>query len=182
MRTLKDWIKTIDAFLNNKDNPTGVTAEQAGAYDKPTIDKMLQEKMTVRDSPVSFFGHGTNEVVEIVPGPGAPMLNGSYPYILDGIKGSFNNYVLDNPGQAGVYNLYLDVSSGKGELITDINFRSETTSMAWLGIINWDGTQPTSHTVKTFIKLGIYRLATGKQGSSIPVAGGAPNTEGTFPW
>lgn len=182
MKTLRDWIAKIDAFLNNKNNPTNVTAEQAGAYDKATIDRLVSEKMSVRDSPVSFFGQGTAEVVDIVPGAGAPMLNSSYPFILNGIRGIIAPGLLEGYSAAGRYNVYLDVSSGKGVITSNINYVPESNTLAWLGFVDWDGTKPTARTVKTFIKLGLYRLAIGKQGSSIPVASGAPNTEGTFPW
>lgn len=57
MTTLLDFLKTnVIGFINRRDNPNQVTADQAGGYTKEATDNLLKGKIPVGILPIYAYG------------------------------------------------------------------------------------------------------------------------------
>lgn len=64
MTTLIDFLKnTVVGFINRRDNPNQVTAEQAGGYSKDDTDDLLSTRLPVGLLPI--YAYGTSDSTPI---------------------------------------------------------------------------------------------------------------------
>ena len=89
---LIDWLKSFQTFVDRRDNPTQVTAEQAGTYTKDQIAAMIAAKTDLSDIPISVFGVLGSDTVPIVAttSPVGLRVNGSLPYVFSARRGDVN--------------------------------------------------------------------------------------------
>lgn len=175
-------------FINNKNNPTGVTAAQAGTYTQQEILNMLATKADVAALPIAYWGQSLDFVV-------APTITGTtltfsqdIPVLIAGISQlmtqrtiAFANWNTLN--YTTVY-IYLEYVGGTVAYTTYGAWQNESASRIWLGSVTKSGGvwSFAAGNFSSVIMLGGMRLSKTKKGSAIPVSTGNPNTTGTYLW
>lgn len=179
---LIDWLKSFQTFVDRRDNPTQVTAEQAGTYTKDQIAAMIAAKTDLSDIPISVFGVLGSDTVPIVAttSPVGLRVNGSLPYVFSARRGDLNGKTIPIT-QSGVNYIYLGIVNGNVDFLVKSAPVPEALDLAYIGTATLNGSTVLA-ALKPFIRLSKYRLAVVKQGSSIPVSTGLPTDAGTFPW
>lgn len=176
---LIDWLRSFQTFVDRRDNPTQVTAEQAGTYTKDQIAAMVAAKTDLTDIPISVLGVLGSDTLPVFPSANSFSFNGPTPYIFSGKRGDLNGKSCALT--LGLNYIYLSVVNGEVTVVSKTAPVPETLDLAFIGTANVVGVTPVL-ALKPFIRLSKYRLAVVKQGSSIPVSSGLPTDAGTFPW
>lgn len=180
--TLSAWVGEMIAFIRNKNNPTGVTADQAGTYTKEQITAMAAGKLDLVDFPIAYWGSSLSFVINTTSTGYKFWIQTAVPAILGGVRATLPATELDIPAGAGTRFLYLKATNGALSYFFSATFQAESSTLMYLGSVVVDGSNVTSKSIGPVVALGGKRLAIVKQGSSIPVTSGGPNETGTFPW
>lgn len=174
--TVMDFINT---FVANTNNPTGVTAAQAGTYSRSELDNLLAKKMSYGDVPISYWGQSLDFPINInMSGPVLSIAT-QVPSLLAGIRTVLSTMSTSIGVGNGVKNyIYLTVNNGR--LIYNITQTetAESSTVMYLATITGNGTTGVVTDGTPVIQIAGKRLSKTRRGNAIP----ASDNTGALSW
>jgi hypothetical protein len=186
-KNLASLIKPFMDFINNKNNPTGVTAAQAGTYTQQEILNMLATKADVAALPIAYWGQSLDFVVSPTVNGTVLGINQVIPSLVGGVAQTMPatdvDFTVVQSAGAVVVHVYLEALGGVLRYVPYSNWMNESPSRIWLGTLTKSGsTWSYGQTFTSVVMLGGYRLSKTRKGSSIPVSTGEPTGAGVYLW
>lgn len=175
VQSLKSILRTLTSFIssvvNSTDNPTNVTAAQAGAYTKGEVDTLLTAKLSTTALPLAVFGDGTAGNVLNVVVNAKTITIPTTKALLGGIAGSVGgsmNFVGITPGTA-VY-ISLEVQGGQLVLVRNDRPVVESGIIMAIGKVNVTASNVNIEGFQTVVRIAGYRLSRTRAPNSIPIS------------
>lgn len=161
----------INTFVANTNNPTGVTAAQAGTYTRDELDNLLAKKMAYSDVPIAYWGQALDFPINLSMSGSTLSIATQVPALLAGVRTVLSTLSTTVPVTSGAKNyLYLTVNNGR--LIYNITATetAESSTMMYLATITGNGTTGTITDGTAVIQIGGKRLSNTRRGNAIPVS------------
>ena len=169
----------ITSFVNNTNNPTGVTAAQIGAYTKSEIDTLLAAKLGLGDTPISYWGQSLSTPVQVQVIGTMLSISTPMPALLGGVRAVVMPQDLNVSGLNGqVTYIYLIATNGQLVYAATINPVPDDNVTMYLGKTTGKGADAALTELAPVIRLGNCRLSNTRRGSAIPVS----DANGNISW
>lgn len=169
----------ITSFVNNTNNPTGVTAAQIGAYTKSEIDTLMAAKLGLGDTPLSYWGQSLSTSLNVTMTPGMININTPMPALLGGVRMVMPPQGLNVAVMNGqVTYLYLIASNGMLTYAATSSQVPDDNVTMYLGKTTGNGASAVLNEIAPVIRLGNYRLSNTRRGSAIPIS----DANGNISW
>lgn len=169
LRTLTSFINTV---VNSTDNPTNVTAAQAGAYTKGEVDTLLTAKLSTTALPLAVFGDGTVGGVLNVSVNARTLTVPTTKALLGGVAGTVGG-VLNFTGLPVNTVRYVSLEMQGGNLVLQLNDRPvvESNIIMAIGTVKVTGVSSISFTgFEMVVRIAGYRLSRTRAPNSIPIS------------
>lgn len=175
VQSLKAILTTLTTFItnfvNNPNNPTGVTAAQIGAYTKGEIDALVQAKLGLGDTPISYWGQSLSTAVNVNITGSMLSINTPMPALLGGARAVMPPYDLNVSLANGVVTyIYLVASNGQLSYAGTTSPIPDDNVTMYIGRTTGNGATAVINEMMPVIRVGNYRLSNTRRGSAIPVS------------
>lgn len=157
----------INTFVATTNNPTGVTAAQAGTYTKTELDNLLAKKMAYGDIPIAYWGQSLDYLISLSTANGNLTIGAGVPALLAGVRQVMGAATIAMPATGGAPNyLYLTVSNGVLAYSLRATQSAESSTLMYLATVSTLGVGDWS----PVIQIGGKRLSKTRKGNAIPVS------------
>lgn len=169
--TLKLLVGFINGFVNNKNNPTGVTAAQINAYTKTEVNNLLSDKLKRDAVPIAYWGNSLSFNPGVSVTGGTLKIANRVPVMMAGFHAIMEPANLTIPtAVAATVNVYLKLNAGVFTYVTDVQALQESPSLMYLGRTTGNGTAATLTDLTPVIQIAGYRLSNKRRGNAIPIS------------
>lgn len=177
VQSLKAILGTLTSFIANYiNNPPPVTAAQLGVYTQAEIDKLLQSKLGLGDTPISYWGQSMGDAVNMSITGTVLRFNTPMPALLGGARAVLPVDTLNVSAVNGTATyVYLIASNGQLMYAGSATVIPEDSVSMYIGKTVGNGTTAVLTDFKPVIRMGSYRLSNSRRGSAIPVSDASGN-------
>lgn len=172
---LKNLTAFIAGFVDNKNNPTGVTAEQLGVYTKDEVNKLLASKLKIADVPISYWGESMDvqPAFNVTTG-GFLHITDPVPVMLGGVRTILEPVDMSPSVAPGVTSyLTVEASAGKVRYRMSTTVPVESSAVMYIGRFIGITTTVSVEGMTPVIRIANYRLSNTRRGSAIPITDGS---------
>lgn len=174
----------VDAHIANHSNPHGLQPADINAYDKAEVDALLSGYMVNGGNfPISSYGTSTvdQNVGAVVNAGSNSVTIPAQQVIMTGRLFELAQTTVTLTANA-ISELYVQLVNGTPQysvlLSTDAQLAESDTTM-YIGSAE---TVNNTNTIRSVVRLGLYRISTTAVGSAIPVSNGYPAQAGSLAW
>lgn len=178
VQSLKAILKTLTTFMtsfvNNTNNPTGVTAAQIDCYTKNEVDNLVNSKLTIADVPITYWGQSLSDVIPVQVLGAVVDIPFTVPAMLGGVKVIMPPSMLNfNPANNVVTYIYLVANNGVLSYTATTTVMPENNVVMYLGSVKGNGAGGVLFDMTPVIRIASARLSNKRRGSAIPVTDSA---------
>ena len=168
---LKSMVDFIAEFVNNKNNPTGVTAAQVNAYTKTEINNLLADKLKRDAVPIAYWGNSLSFNPGVQAVGNQLKINNQVPVLMAGYHAVMEpaSITIAVP-QGSYFNVYLKLDAGVFGYTVDVQDLQESPTLMYLGRTVGNGTSANIVDMTPVIQIAGYRLSNKRRGNAIPIS------------
>ena len=168
---LKTLVGFVNGFVNDKNNPTGVTAAQINAYTKTEVNNLLSDKLKRDALPIAYWGNSLSFDPGVSAVGGTLKIVNRVPVMMAGYHAVMEPANITIPTASGAYfNIYLKLNAGVFSYETDVSELQESPTVMYLGRATGNGTGSTIIDMTPVIQIAGYRLSNKRRGNAIPIS------------
>ena len=178
VQSLKTVLRTLTTFItnfvNNTNNPTGVTAAQIDCYTKTEVDNIVASKLTIADVPITYWGQSLSDVINVSVSGAQLQIKTAVPSMLGGVKAVLPiTNVPFTPTNNLVNYIYLIANNGQLTYTVTTTVMPEDSVVMYLGSVKGNGTSGVITDMTPVVRIAAARLSNKRRGSAIPVTDSA---------
>ncbi|NCB87832.1 MAG: hypothetical protein EOM43_10225 [Gammaproteobacteria bacterium] len=167
LKTLTDF---VTGFVNNKNNPTGVTAAQVNAYTRTELNNLLADKLKRDAVPIAYWGSSLSDHPPVTATSGSLRIDAAVTVMMAGYRAVMPATTVPVTAGAGKSTfIYLKLNAGVFSYTTFATSQVETSTLMYLGRVTDTGTSVVIDDMTPVIQIAGYRLSNKRRGNAIPI-------------